>query len=62
MTQCRTQSEPRATSSTHAILTSPQASIHTCTRCNASIVTNGDAAWCIPCGRRMRKVAGRTKP
>lgn len=40
-------------------LTTNQASIHTCTRCNASIVTNGDAAWCIPCGRRMRKVAGR---
>lgn len=59
MTQCRTQPEPRVPSSTRATLTSPQASIYTCTRCNAAIITNGDAAWCIPCGRRMRKVAPR---
>lgn len=59
MTQCRTQSKPRVPSSTHATFTSRQASIHTCTRCSASIITNGDAAWCIPCGRRMRKVTPR---
>lgn len=40
-------------------LTTNRASVHTCTRCNASIITNGDAAWCIPCGRRMRKVTPR---
>lgn len=40
-------------------LTTNQASIYACTRCNAAIITNGDAAWCIPCGRRMRKVAPR---
>jgi len=42
-----------------ATLIANQASIHTCTRCNAAIITNGDPAWCIPCGRRIRKVAPR---